>query len=199
MFRYEIKNVSSESELDNALSLARSVFRDSGKLDRPTFFREFWLARMPANNDFMLYAQHGEEIIGMVFGYTESNNSISLGTVAASTQYQNQGIASALLKEMEKRAATKGHHLVVVAAMEAAEGFYLKCGYVPHLFIQAKPPLTLERLRSLNKQYDEAWTYDDGKDIKLCIDTRGIDKELQHKYDKAFPECATQTLFTKQV
>jgi GNAT superfamily N-acetyltransferase len=199
VFRYEIKNVASETELENALTFAKSVFKDSGKLDRPTFFREFWLKRMPANNDFMLYVKDGEELIGMVFGYVESNNSITLATVAASTQYRNQGIASSLLKELEKRAAAKGHHLITVAAMEAAEGFYLKCGYVPHLFVQAKPPLTLGKLRSLNKQYDEAWTYDDGKDIRLCLDTKGIDKGLQHKYDKAFPECTTQTLFTKQV
>lgn len=199
MFRYDIKKVTSETELNNALAFAKSVFKDSGNLDRPTFFSKFWLERMPANNDFMLYAQHGEEIAGVVFGYVESNDSINLSTVAATERYRNQGIASSVLKELEKRAAAKGHHLITVEAMEAAEGFYLKCGYVPHLLVQAKPPLTLENLRSLNDRYDEAWTYDDGKDIKLCLDTRGIDKELQHKYDKTFPECSTQTLFTKQV
>jgi hypothetical protein len=85
----------------------------------------------------------------------------------------------------------------VVGAAEAAEGFYIKCGYNSNLFIQGEWPLTLEKLRSFNDRYDEAWSTDDGTNISLCLLTKVIDKELQQKYNQAFPACSTQTLFTK--
>lgn len=199
VFSYDIKNVTNETELDNTLSFARVIFKDSGRLNHPVFTNEYWLTRMPDSADFMLYAQHDDEIVGVVFGHVESNNSITVGMVAADERYRHHGIASSLLKELEKRVLAKGHHFIVVGAAETAEGFYLKCGYIPHLFVQAKPPLTLEKLRSLNNRYDEAWTYDDGTDIRLCIFTPKIDKELQHKYNETFPQCSTQTLFTKRI
>jgi len=199
MFSYDIKNVTSETDLDRVLSFARVIFKDSGRLHIPTFSKEFWLTRMPDDADFMLYAQHEDEIVGVVFGYVEKNSSITIAPVASDEWYWHRGIASSLLAELEKRVLARGHHFIVIGALEAAEGFYLKCGYTPHLFIQSRPPLTLENLRLLNDRYDEAWSYDDGTDIRLCIATKGIDRELQRKYDETFPDCSTQTLFTKYV
>lgn len=199
MFSYDIKHVTDESELDRAISFARAIFKDSGRLNIPTFSKEFWLARMPDDAGFMLYAQHDDEIVGVVFGQVEKNNSITIALVASDERYRHRGIVSSLLTELEKRALARGHHFIVIGALEAAEGFYLKCGYTPHLFVQSRPPLTLENLRLLNDRYDEAWSYDDGTDIRLCIATKGIDRELQHKYDETFPDCSTQTLFTKYV
>ena len=199
IFSYDIKNVKSKTDLDRALSFARLIFKDSGRLHIPTFSKVFWLTRMPDYVDFMLYAQHGDEIVGVVFSYLEKNNSITIAMVASDERYWHRGIASSLLAELEKRVLARGHHFIVIGALEAAEEFYLKCGYTPHLFIQSRPPLTLEKLRLLNDRYEEAWSYDDGTDIRLCISTKGIDRELQHKYDKAFPDCSTQTLFTKYI
>ena len=199
MFSYDIKHVTDESDLDRALSFAKVTFKDSGTLYRPVFSKEYWLAHMPNSASFMLYAEQENEIVGVVFGYVESNNSITVGMVASGERYQHYGIASSLLAELEKRVKARGHHFIVLGALESAEGFYLKCGYIPNLFVQAKLPLTLEKLRSLNDRYDEAWSYNDGTDIRLCIRTKGIDRELQYKYDKAFPECSTQTLFTKYI
>ena len=197
MFSYDIKNVTNEIDLDNTLSFVKTIFRDRLELIPLEFSKETWLVRMTNSADFILYAQHEDEIGGVVFGIVESNNSITIGMVATDERYRHHGIASSLFTELEKRVMDRGHHFIVLGALEAAEGFYLKCGYTPHLFIQGKRPLTLEKLRTLNDRYDEAWSYDNGTDIRLCIDTRGIDRELQHKYDETFPECSTQTLFTK--
>ncbi len=197
MFNYVIKNVTNETDLDNTLSFIREIFKDRLELIPIEFSKETWLIRMTKSADFMLYAQHENEIVGVVFGVVENNNSVTIGPVAADKRYRRCGIAASLLKELEKRVLARGHHFLVLGALEPAEGFYLKCGYLPNLFVQAKPPLTLEKLRSLNERYHEAWSYDDGKDIRLCIFTPKIDKELQDKYNKTFPECSTQTLFTK--
>ena len=199
IFSYDIKQVTSETDLNRALSFARAIFKDSGRLNIPTFSKELWLARMPDYVDFILYAQHDDEIVGVVFRDVGRGNSITVTMVASDERYRHCGIASSLLAELEKRVLARGHHFIVIGALEAAEGFYLKCGYTPHLFVQSKRPLTLEKLRLLNDRYDEAWSYDDGTDIRLCIQTKGIDRELQHKYDEAFPGCSTQTLFTKYI
>lgn len=149
--------------------------------------------------EFMLYAQHDDETVGVVFGIVEKNNSITVGMVAADERYRHCGIASSLIRELEKRVLARGHHFIVLGALEPAERFYLKCGYIPHLFVQAKPPFKLEKLLSLNDWYDEAWSYDDGTDIRLWIMTKGIDGELQYKYNETFPECSTRTLLTKRI
>lgn len=194
MFSYEIKKVTSEVELEKALAFNQNTFAD---VVRPTFAKDFWLPRMPRDSDLMLYAEYEKEIIGVVFGYVEENQSVTVAMVSSDARYRHHGIASSLLKELEKRVQAKGHHFIVLGAAKTAEEFYIKCGYVAHLFIIAQPPLTLADLRSLNNKYQEAWTYDDGKVIRLSLFTPQIDKELQHKYDTTFPRCSTQTLFTK--
>jgi len=197
MFKYEIKNVTNKKELDKTLAFIRAIFQDRLQIVPGEFTRETWLVRMADSADLMLYAQHDEEIIGVVFGIVEANNSITVGMAATDTRYRHSGIASFLLKELEKRALARGHHFIVLGALETAEEFYLKCGYVPHLFIQGQPPLTLKNLRALNDRYKEAWSRDDGTSFSLCLITKGIDKKLQREYNKTFPECGTQTLFTK--
>jgi GNAT superfamily N-acetyltransferase len=194
MFSYAIKNVTNESELERVLAFNQGIFAGIG---RPTFHKDFWLPRMKNDADLMLYAEYKKEVVGLVFGYVEENQSITVAMVATDARYHHRGIASSLLEELGKRVLAKGHHFIVLGAAETAEEFYIKCGYVPHLFIIGKPPLTLEQMRSLNDRHPEAWTYDDGKVIRLCLLTPQIDKELQRKYDVTFPQCSTQTLFTK--
>jgi GNAT superfamily N-acetyltransferase len=194
MFSYKIENVTNESELEKALAFNQSMFPD---IVRHTFHKDFWLPRMKKDADLMLYAEYKKEVVGLVFGYVEKNQSITVAMVSSDARYRNRGIASSLLEELGKRVLAKGHHFIVLGAAETAEEFYIKCGYMPHLFIIGKPPLTLEQLRSLNDRHPEAWTYDDGKVIRLCLLMPRIDKELQHKYDATFPQCSTQTLFTK--
>ncbi|MEJ6952300.1 hypothetical protein [Natronospora cellulosivora (SeqCode)] len=74
-----------------------------------------------------------------------------------------------------------------------AERFYLSCAFVPNLFVQAKTPTTLDKLRSLNKKYDEIWGYTGEEDIRLMLYTPVIDKELEEKYKNSYPDCNTQT------
>ena len=194
MFNYEIKNVTNESELEKVLVFNQGMFPD---MVRSTFSKDFWFPRMKKDADLILYAQCNAEVVGVVFGYVEENQSITVATVSSDVRYRNRGIASSLLKELEKRVLAKGHHFIVLGSAETAEEFYIKCGYMPHLFIIGEPPLTLEQLRSLNDRHPEAWTYNDGKVIRLCLFTPQIDKELQRKYYTTFPQCSTQTLFTK--
>jgi GNAT superfamily N-acetyltransferase len=194
VFSLKIKNVINEKDLEKALAFNQTMFPD---IVRATFHKDFWLPRMKKDADLMLYAEYKEEMVGLVFGYVEENQSITVAMVASDARYRHRGIAASLLKKLEKRVIVKGHDFIVLGAAETAEEFYIKCGYTPHLFIIVAPPLTLNDLRSLNNKYQEAWACDDGKVSRLCLFTPQIDKELQQKYDRTFPECSTQTLFTK--
>jgi GNAT superfamily N-acetyltransferase len=198
--KYKINKITNQIELDTVLAFTRSVFSEDTIRNCPAeYSRDTWLARMPNSSELMLFAVQDGIIIGTTLGIVENNNSVTVGAVATDENHRHCGVASALLRELEKRAAAADHHFIVLGALESAEGFYLKCGYLPHLFVQAKLPLQLDQLRSLNQQYEEAWTYDDGRDIRLCLKTPQIDRELQRRYENTFPSCSTQTLFTKYV
>lgn len=45
----------------------------------------------------------------------------------------------------------------------------------------------------------EIRTVDDGMDVRRMLATGGIDKVLQRAYDRAYPDCATQTVFSKEL
>jgi len=194
-----IKHITTEKELDVVLAFEKRMFANSQHINTGEYSREKWVERMKDYSDLLLYAEANGEVSAMVFGRIETNGGVTVGPVASDPQYRKRGMARALMQEIEKRAHIRGIHLLTLGAVESAEGFYLKCGYIPLLFIQTKPPHTLEALRVFNTKYHEAWSYDDGADIRLMLATNGIDRELQHKYDKAFPGCSTQTVFTKNI
>jgi GNAT superfamily N-acetyltransferase len=194
---FTIKNITTELDLDKALAFNKRVFENAPNATEGENAKSKWLERMASGSNLLLYAEVNNEVIGIVFGRTEANGSITVGPVATDARVRKKGIARQLLYELEKRALAQNVHLLALGSVEAAEGFYLKCGYTASLLVQDNPPVTLDDLRRLNTSYPEAWCYDDGADIRLCIFTNGIDRALQHAYGKIFPNCSTQTLMSK--
>jgi len=109
------------------------------------------------------------------------------------------GIGSAMMQEVETRAKEIGQNTLVLGAVEEAEPFYLSCGFQPNLFIQLPELGGVERLESMNEEYDVIWKAEREGWSRLMLRTPGIDKGLQRKYDQAFPNCSTQYVFTKHV
>ncbi|MGE5579260.1 MAG: GNAT family N-acetyltransferase [Bacillota bacterium] len=196
---YAIKNVITEQELDRALAFERSIFGDSQHMKLAEYSKENWLRRMTSFSDLMLYAEANGEVVAIAFGRVEAGGNITVGPVATAPGFRKQGLASEMLALLETRARERGVCNLTLGAVQGAEGFYIKCGYTPFLFVQTKPPHTLDALRALNTKYREVWNYDNGTDIRLMIETNRIDRELQHAYDAAFPGCSTQTVFMKSI
>ena len=197
---YKIKNVTNETELDKVLEFNRNVFNLSPETEiSADYTREAWISRIENYGEWMLYTEADEEVIGIVFGRVGGENSVTVGPVATDIRFRKQGIAAALMAELEKRVFSRGYHYLALGSAENAEGFYLKCGFTASLLIQDKHPVTLDDLRGLNTGYNEAWCYDDGTDVRLCLLTNGIDRALQHLYDRTFPGCSTQTLMGKHI
>jgi len=193
---WEIRTVNTPAELEAAYAFCERFFPD---LDVDAYARDKWIARMQTARDLMPYASSGGAVAGVVFGRLEENGSVTVGPVAVDPAFRRRGLGRALLSELESGAARRGVAVLTLGAVESAEGFYLKCGYTPLLFIQGKPPRTLAELRALNPGCPEAWSFDDGADVRLMLATDGIDKPLQRAYDAAFPDCATQTVFKKEL
>ena len=193
---WEIRTVDTLAELDAAYAFCERFFPD---LDADAYARGRWVERLKTARDLLPFALSGGAVVGVTFGRTEENGSVTVGPVAVDPAFQGRGLGRALLSELESRAARRGVCLLTLGAVESAEGFYLRCGYTPHLFIQGKPPRALAELRALNPGYPEVWAFNDCADVRLMLDTHGIDKPLQRAYDAAFPDCATQTVFTKEL
>lgn len=193
---WEIRTVDTSAALEAAYTFCERFFPD---LDADTYARTKWLERMKTASDLMPYAASGGAVVAVVFGRVEDSGEVTVGPVAVDFAFRGRGLGRALLSELEARAARRGVRLLTLGAVESAEGFYLKCGYTPYLFIQTKPPRTLAKLRAVNPGYPEARTCDDGTDVRLMLATGKIDKALQRAYDAAFPGCATQTVFMKEL
>ena len=195
---FELHTVASAEELERVL-----VFCDGIFADRPGRYSgdSQWLNYFQQQPELFVYAEYNERVIGCVFGLVKPDQNITIAPVAVDAQFRRQGIARALLTEVENRARQLQYTLVALGAVREAEPFYLSCGYQPHLFIQAGPPTTLAELQALNTQYAVAWATDQEADgwIRLMLVTPTIDRQLQAEYDARFPGCSTQTVFTKRL
>lgn len=194
---YRIKNVTTEKELDKALAFYRQMFADLQHMETLEYSKNKWLECMKSYSDLMLFAEADGEVVGIVFGRIEANGNVTIEPVATAPDFRKQGLAREMMFLLEISALANGVHTLALGAVQSAEGFYIKCGFTPFLFIQTTPPHSLEAMQALNTKYREVWSYDDGIDIRLMLETGGIDRELQHAYDMAFPGCSTQTVFIK--
>jgi ribosomal protein S18 acetylase RimI-like enzyme len=62
--------------------------------------------------------------------HLNSKNEAQIRFMAVEPRYQNSGIGSSLLADLEKRVRTRGASHIVLNSRESAVGFYLKNGYV---------------------------------------------------------------------
>jgi GNAT superfamily N-acetyltransferase len=193
---FEIKTITSEEELAHVLAFCDGIFADRST---PLSATHPWSDYFQQTPELFVYAENDERIIGCVFGYRDTSNSITLGSVAVDPQYRRQGIAGDLLEEVENRARQLQYQSVVLGSVLEAEPFYLSCGYQPYLFVQAWSPTTLADLQALNMQYGVSWAHEADGWARLMLVTPEIDHVLQSRYDARFPGCSTQTIFIKQL
>lgn len=193
---YDIKSIASEQELSRVLAWCDTIFPGTSTEARPP-----WIDYYNRCPELLLYAEQDRRVIGLVFGLAKPNNTcITVAPVAVDASCRRRGVGSALITEVENRARKLGYEAAALGAVREAETFYLRCGYQPHLFIQAQPPVTMADLQALNKQYPvlSAIEAEDGW-LRLMLVTPTIDRALQGEYDKRFPGCSTQTVFIKKL
>ena len=197
---YTIKHITTEQELDAALTLDKEVFGVPSEQSSSAYSRERLLERMQsAYGDLLLYAEFGSEIIGIVFGRVEDNGSVTVGPVAVDTRFRQQGIAWELMLELENRAFRHGIHHLGLGAVQTAEGFYAKLGYTGNLLIQSEKH-SIEELLALNTKYKVLSTkVYDGTVNQVLLELPAADREFQRYCENTLPGCHTQMVFFKNI
>jgi GNAT superfamily N-acetyltransferase len=72
--------------------------------------------------------------------------------VAVDAAHRGRGIGRSLMAELVRRVKAAGHPLIALGARKEAEGLYLKCGFLPTLFLQSKKH-SLAELRAVNDRH----------------------------------------------
>lgn len=164
-------------------------------------FHEF-KEQLNIDNDFLLYLEHEQEIIGMIFGKNidHEEKSITLGILVIKNEFRNQYYGTYLIKEFEKTCLDKGIHTINLCSRYKATGFYLKNNYNPHLFVQIYSPFTIEDIKKVNiNNYPIAFEKQEEfhGHVAFAIDT--IDKQDVEWFVRNAPTCNVQFLFCKEL
>ena len=192
---YLLKNVSSEQELEKTFDFFKMIFIDNPVIYNPEYSFEKWKERMKNHGDLMLYTSLDNEVIGIVFGRINDNHSMTIGPVAVDENYRGIGIAKEMIFLLEKRVKHYEINSITLGAVESAEKFYSKLGYIGSLLIQSQIH-SIEQLLSLNSRYKVKFTnIYDGKVSQVCLELTEPDKDLQKEYEAIFPGCYTQMMY----
>jgi GNAT superfamily N-acetyltransferase len=197
--------VRSAGELRAALAFAQCIL---GLADdhRGGFF-DYYLSR------YLRHTEHGQlqfvaeaegEIHGTVLGSIQGNH-ILIGEVAIDLAYRGYGIGSRLLALVEHHARLFGYHRFLLGSAPDAQGFYLKNGYTPLLWLhvensgrsQLEQVLQAE-LRAYPLIWKPAvWKQADRQGIQLALQTPAPDEALRKRIEQAVPTCQGDYLFAK--
>jgi GNAT superfamily N-acetyltransferase len=192
---FTVKTVQSVEQLRQVYAFASPILDLAGE-DRHTL--QYYTEQFARTPGLLVFAERGDRIRGCILASVEDDH-VLVGPVAVAEDSRRMGIGSAMMKEVERQAKRLGQTTLILGAREEAESFYLSCGFQPNLFIQLSEPGSVEKLKSLNKQYEVIWESEEGGWSKLMLRTPTIDKGLQREYDRRFPNCATQYVFIKQI
>ena len=163
------------------------------------FDRAIWEARLHLHPELIVFAQINGQVVGIAPSFLEDNGNVTVDAIAVDRRYRMQGIASALMVEVERQSKVIGARMVALGANEAAEDFYQKLGYIGQLLIQSEK-CTADEMLALNPGYPVAFTnVYDGKIHQLCLRLDMPDRELQQRYESSLEGCYTQTMFWKNI
>lgn len=165
-------------------------------LPRGTHTLSFYTEQLAKTPSLLVFARQNEQICGCILASIEADH-VLVGAVAVGADFRRLGIGAAMMQEVEKRSRELGQDTLILGSLEEAESFYLSCGFQPNLFIQLSEPDSVERLEALNEGYEVVWKAEQEGFSKLMLRTPEIDRALQEKYNRAFPNCYTQYVFIK--
>lgn len=195
MLQYQVKSVTSLAELDLVYSFAVSVLGDmSDSVHTLAFYRDQFML----TPSLLVYAQSQGKVIGCILGYIERDH-VLVGPTAVASETRGLGVGTAMMRRIEEESLKLNQSTLILGSRQEAEGFYLRCGFRPNLFIQLSEPGWLERLKQLNWQYPVIWEMEDDSSTRLMLATPQVDRELQAAYTERFPGCNTQYVFIKEI
>jgi GNAT superfamily N-acetyltransferase len=168
-----------------------------GNMDNSVHTRAYYRAQAAQAPSLLVYAEDRAGVVGCILGSVERDH-ILVGPTAVASAVRRRGIGAAMLRRLEVEARRLGQATLIAGALREAEGFYLRCGFRPHLFAQLGQAGQLERLKALNPGLPAAWEWQDDSSSRLMLVTGGVDHALQEAYQR-IPGCHTQYVFIKEL
>ena len=159
---------------------------------------QYYMEKLAGAPQLLLFAQRDDRVCGCVLASLEGDH-VLIGVAAVADDSRGMGIGRGMMKALEAGARERQQKVLLVSARQEAQGFYLRCGFQPNLFVQVPEPDALDRLMALSDGHEVVtkaqW---DGRS-KLMLLTPRIDSALEQKYRQQFPECVTQYVFLKHL
>ena len=122
---YNIRIVNDITELNKVLKFCYQIL---GERNDDVYGPDAWADRLNENY-LMVFAEASGDIVSVVMGRAENQDSIVLGFAACRSDYRKNGITSSLLSTLEDNARKYGYKYITLGSAEEAFGFYEKCGY----------------------------------------------------------------------
>lgn len=97
------------------------------------------------------------ELAGVLIGYAlatfdKETKQAWLKVIMVKGQFQKKGLAQKLLKEMEKRVKSVGAVVLKANEREGTNGFYIRSGFVPYLYVTASKKDSFEKVLGYNNE-----------------------------------------------
>lgn len=97
------------------------------------------------------------ELAGILIGYAlatfdKEKKEAWLKVIMVKGQFQKKGLAQKLLKEIEKRVKAIGAVILKANEREGTNGFYIRSGFVPYLYVTANKKDSFEKVLKYNNE-----------------------------------------------
>jgi GNAT superfamily N-acetyltransferase len=158
----------------------------------------FYIKALVQTPNLLIFARQDGHVCGCVLASIEDDH-VLVGPVAVEENARRRGIGSAMMWKLEIEARALGQNTLIHEGLEEREMFYQRCGYKANLYIQVPESCCVEKLEALNPNLPVTRKGEVPGKSRLMLRTQQINKDLQEKYNQAFPSCSSQYIFIKEI
>lgn len=153
----KIKDVKSIQEIKNAHSFIAEQMQNNIRIGD---FEKFSMVEIYNEMIDALQGPKGlqikAEIAGVLIGYglvtiDSATRSAWLKVILVKRHFQKKGTARKLIKTLEKNVKSLGFNTLKTVEREGANGFFIRAGYIPYLYVQCKTTEEALMIEDFNK------------------------------------------------
>ena len=205
--KVKIKTFKSIQEVKNVHKFIIDSFKESMReeliepLDRVDLYNNM-LNLFKEKRRLQIYAEMDGQYIGAVVGQVDgfNNNAVKINVIVVKKQLRMKGLAKDLLKKFEQCCKKEGFSLVKIKENNRANGFIIRAGYIPYLYVSTYQQETVDRIMDLANYNDFKVVRHKiiGESLIIKLD---VEQEAVYEDKKAFkkisPEVQAEFIFEK--
>jgi GNAT superfamily N-acetyltransferase len=159
----------------------------------------FYAARFAEQPGLLLVAEAAGELVGVLLGSLQGD-AVLVGELVVVPEWRGRGVGRALVREIERAALAAGKPQLRLGSAEGAEGFYVRQGFSPTLFITLDGDGTapaLERYLAGALPERSKLVEQDAGFSKAFVPLDGLDGALLEHVERELPGAHAGYLFNK--